>query len=171
VFYYILTATLQIIQVVSIFDSVLLPLLPIGTLPTTEPLIAGFFEFVQGVIRLSDSQIPLHLKLALTAFCVSFAGLSVHTQTFMFATGISVSYFKYFMLRVLHGVVSFILILVFFEPFTHHLKPTFLPENSYVPNPYQPFIQVTLLIIGMYYVTKAAHYFFTKRRKPVKRFN
>ncbi|MGL4335445.1 MAG: nucleoside recognition domain-containing protein, partial [Turicibacter sp.] len=40
VFYYILTATLQIIQVVSIFDSVLLPLLPIGTLPTTEPLIA-----------------------------------------------------------------------------------------------------------------------------------
>ncbi|HAX74175.1 MAG TPA: sporulation protein [Firmicutes bacterium] len=154
VFYYILTTILEVIHVIPVLDASVLPLLANETLPTTEPLVAGFFEFVQGVIKLADTPMTLQIQLALTAFYVSFAGLSVHTQTFMFSSGIHANYFHYFVLRVVHGVASFVFVMVAYPFFMSGNEDVYLPVFAPMINPYEPYIQITMLLIMIYFIVK-----------------
>ncbi len=145
--YYILSAILTTIQVTPFLDHLILPF--IGTsIPTLEPLVAGTFEFVQGVTKLSQLSMSLPLQLALIAFCTSFAGLSVHTQTFMYAKGLSISYVKYLCFRLIHGVSSFCLVLWFYR----YLP---LPSDSTVTSGLfisldQRLLKLTILILMVY---------------------
>ena len=151
VFYYILSAILTTIHITPALDATLLPLLN-DSIPTLEPILAGTFEFVQGVIKLSQLPMDLQLQLALIAFCTSFAGFSVHTQTFMFAKNLNISYFKYFCFRFLHGLGSFTFIYVMFSYFIKPSQQTVVSSGIFHQLD-QRLINLTLCLIFLYFIT------------------
>ena len=157
-FYYIITAILSTLHITAFLDHTVLPLLH-NSLPTLEPLLAGFFEFVQGVTKLSMLSMSLPLQLALIAFCVSFAGLSVHTQVFMFATNLKISYTKYFGFRVLHGLSS--------ATFIYFVSPYFLtPSSETLPTGTFVFFDKNLILLSM---TLIFTYFILRLKKAYAR--
>lgn len=166
VFYYIISEALQVIHVIDILDIILKPVLIRFQLHSIEPLFAGFLEFTQGVTKLTEIEAPLHIKLTLTAFIVSFTGLSVHTQSFMFSKGLNISYLKYVTLRIFHGLASAILLLISF-PLLNITEDVFLPlpgENTLITS---PLVNITISILLIYLALTLVRFMYqtiTKRR-------
>ena len=99
-------------------------------LASIEPLVAGILEFTQGVTKVSQTTAPLQTKLVLTAFIISFTGLSVHTQSFMFAKNLNIPYLKYFIMRLLHGCTSALIVLLTWKTVLREDIDVFLPLDS-----------------------------------------
>lgn len=167
VFYYIISEALQVIHVTDILDLILKPVLIGLQLQTIEPLFAGFLEFTQGVMKLAEIEAPLYIKIALTAFIISFAGLSVHTQTFMFSKGLNISYLKFVTFRIFHGLASAILLLISF-PLLNITEDVFLPlpeEHLLITS---PLVNITISILTIYLVLVLLRFIYqtlSKRRQ------
>lgn len=167
VFYYIISEALQVIHVIDILDLILKPILIGLQLQTIEPLFAGFLEFTQGVTKLAEIEAPLYIKLALTTFIISFTGLSVHTQTFMFSKGLNISYLKFVTFRIFHGLASATLLLISF-PLLNITEDVFLPlpeENTLITS---PLVNITLSILIIYLalvLLRFSYQILTKRRQ------
>lgn len=151
VFYYIISEALTVIHIIDLLNTILSPSLLVLQLDSIDPLFSGLLEFTQGVTKLTTTAAPLHIKLTLTAFIVSFTGLSVHTQTFMFSKGLHISYLKYVGMRVLHGLVSAFILFISF-PILNRAEDVFLPITSEQILVRPPLIQITLTLFILYLI-------------------
>ncbi|MDP4108700.1 MAG: sporulation protein [Bacillota bacterium] len=69
-------------------------------------LSTGFFELTSGVMSLSASGAPLASKLAMAAFMLGFAGVSVHFQALSFMAGTGLKKTPYFAGKLLQGFLA-----------------------------------------------------------------
>ncbi|MDE5977392.1 MAG: sporulation protein, partial [Turicibacter sp.] len=76
VFFYIISETLNILQITAIITRSIKPILEQIGLLSIEPIMAGILEFTQGVTKVSQTTASLQTKLVITAFIISFTGLS-----------------------------------------------------------------------------------------------
>ena len=158
-FFYIVSAVFNILTVFESLNLLLAPVLLFSNISTLEPLFSGILEFTQGVSKIAEADIPLNLQLAMTAFVVSFVGLSIHTQIFMFAKDSGISYLKYLMFRVMHGWASALIVLFGWRFFLTDVQDVFLPESilpygGVVEWTFYSFPMITVGFMGIYFLLK-----------------
>ena len=73
---------------------------------------SGFFEITQGLKYLSITDLSIELKCVLATFIISFGGLSIHMQIISILSEIKVKYFPFLCARILHAIISSILVLI-----------------------------------------------------------
>ncbi|ULL18425.1 sporulation integral membrane protein YlbJ [Paenibacillus sp. H1-7] len=84
----------------------------------TQAVANGFFEVTLGAKAAggAGSQIPLVYKVAIAAFVLSWAGLSVHAQVVSLLHRTNLRYIPFITARLLHGLMAFAAVFVLWEP-------------------------------------------------------
>lgn len=104
-------------------------LLPAVALPSdlAEPLVGGLFEVTLGAkAAAAPAGVPLMFKAAAAAFILSWGGLSVHAQVASILNGADLRYLPFLIARLVHAVLSAVLLLLIWNPLMGHL-PAFFP--------------------------------------------
>ena len=97
-----------------IFFSVVVGLIKIAI--SDEQILAVVLPFIEignAASHLSKSPLTENLSLSLTGFSVAFSGISVHLQSFIFIKETDISVRLYVQMKLLQGLFSAILILIF----------------------------------------------------------
>ena len=69
-------------------------------------LIASVSEVTNAVYLSSESNLPLYIKIAISAFALGFGGLSVMLQSASFFADTDVKFKKYILFKLLQGMIS-----------------------------------------------------------------
>lgn len=69
----------------------------------------GLVEITQGLKYLSLSNLNIVLKACISSFLISFGGICIHMQVFSIMDNKKIRYYPYFISRLIHGILSFIL--------------------------------------------------------------
>jgi len=77
-----------------------------------KSVIAGVLEFTGGTKAISQTHLPLTVKLVLSAFTVGFAGLCVHLQVASIVTKHHLSLGPYIVGKFLHGIFAALFTLI-----------------------------------------------------------
>lgn len=80
-----------------------------------QSILNGIFEMTQGLKYVSLLNIPLKLKATLSTMIISFGGLSVHVQIMSILSDTKISYFPFFVARIMHSTISSILVYFLFD--------------------------------------------------------
>lgn len=80
-------------------------------------ILKGVIEVTTGITYISSYDIDLRLKASLIGLMLSFNGLSVHLQTKSIIMGTKISYKRFFFARILHSLLCFSLIYIFYYLF------------------------------------------------------
>jgi len=76
---------------------------------TLYSIFLGSIEMTNGCSIISPLQISLPLKLGIISFLTSFSGLAVIAQVSSFVSDTKINYSRYIFLKVIQGIVSFII--------------------------------------------------------------
>ena len=103
---------------------------------TLQGFCSGLLEMTNGTYLLSRSEDPLLLRLMLTAFLVSFSGLSILGQTFGILSAVPISkkdYLKGQLLKALFSSLFFWFFFLFFEQKAQKAVPvcSFVTETAF----------------------------------------
>ncbi|MFV9509910.1 sporulation integral membrane protein YlbJ [Tepidibacillus sp. LV47] len=126
------------IEVTSFLISLLhLILTPLGiSQDLAQSMIYGFFEVTLGAKSVSEASmnIPLIEKLAIVSAISAWSGISVHGQIAAILQKTDIRFKPFFIARVFHSILAFILSLLLYQPFqlseTKNAIPTFLYHFS-----------------------------------------
>ena len=157
-FFYIMTEIINLIQIYRFINVFFAPLLALLQVDNAGPILSGMIEFTQGVFKISDYGFSFPQQLAFTAFIISFAGLSVHTQVYMFAKGSGFKYPAYLLYRTLHGWASALIVLFGWHFFLTDVADVFLPAEPEILRRSFCFLPFTLAIIGFYFFLRVMQY-------------
>lgn len=130
VFFSVILEVLTVSNVMSIFYSSLHHLLPLILLPAelAEPFVGGLFEVTLGAkAAASPVGVPMIYKTAAAAFILSWGGLSVHAQVASILNGSDLRYLPFLFARILHAVLSAILVLLLWNPLRAY-QTVFVPS-------------------------------------------
>ena len=94
---------------------------------SAERLLTGFIEVTSGLWALQGLSADIAQKLAMAAFMLGWAGLSVHCQVLSFIGESGLSAWTYIIGKMLHGVISTVYILLLL-----HIFEFKLPVSSYL---------------------------------------
>ena len=75
-------------------------------------VICAVAELTSGTKNVSELNIPLYVRLTMSAFTVGFAGLCVHLQVIAVCAGHGLSLKPYILGKILHGLLSSVYILL-----------------------------------------------------------
>lgn len=78
-------------------------------------IIKGLLEMTTGINNLVKMNINNRFKASLIGFFLSFSGICVHFQTKSIIDGTKIQYKKYLIARILHALLCFILIYLFYH--------------------------------------------------------
>ena len=82
-------------------------------LPTfIQYILNGIIEMTQGLKYVSILNIDLRLKTIISTFFLSFGGICIHTQVKSILKGTNIKYLPYLLARILHGIISSIIVLI-----------------------------------------------------------
>lgn len=77
-------------------------------------IIKGLIEVTTGITYISSYGINLRLKASIIGLLLSFNGLSVHLQTKSIIMGTKIKYKNFFIARIIHSILCFLLIYIFY---------------------------------------------------------
>lgn len=77
-----------------------------------QAFLGGILEMTQGLKYVSLLDTSLKIKASLSTFIISFGGLSVHMQIISIISDTDIKYYPYLLARIIHAVVSSILIYI-----------------------------------------------------------
>lgn len=80
-----------------------------------QSILNGIIEMTQGLKYVSLEPIPLKLKCTISTMIISFGGLSVHMQIISILSDTKIKYFPFLTARILHAVISSLLIFFSFD--------------------------------------------------------
>lgn len=80
-----------------------------------QGIVSGMIEMTQGLSYLCKLPISLKLKSIFSTMILSFGGFSVHMQVISILSGTKISYKPYFIARIIHAVISGILVYFLFD--------------------------------------------------------
>ena len=72
----------------------------------TKPLLFSIFEMTSGIKKLSAAQCSLSIKLILSSLILGWSGLSIHFQTKSIVGSTDLSFKKYILAKLLHGIIA-----------------------------------------------------------------
>lgn len=78
-----------------------------------KTISSGFLEITNGLNNLSNLNIYFKIKEIITISIISFGGLSIHTQIKSILEDTNINYFFFLKGRILHVIISVILIIIF----------------------------------------------------------
>jgi hypothetical protein len=83
-----------------------------------QAILSGLFEVTLGAkaAGTASAAIALSSKVAIAAFVLSWAGLSVHAQIVSLLSHTNLRYFPFLVARFLHALLSAAIVLVIWEP-------------------------------------------------------
>ena len=87
--------------------------------PPANAFISSLFEMTGGIKKISELTIPLGAKLAISSFCVGFAGICVHMQVIAVTARYGFSLKPYLMGKALHGTLSALFTYILLNIFPH----------------------------------------------------
>ncbi|EGT3614691.1 sporulation integral membrane protein YlbJ [Clostridium perfringens] len=106
-------------------------------------LFLGGIEVTNGCNIIASSNLSILAKLSLISFLSSFGGLSIIAQTSSFFYKEKVPMIKYFLYKVLQGIISFVLMFFIYLIFKNNIS-VFLIESSFLIT-----LSPLILIIGI----------------------
>ena len=90
-----------------------LQILNLINVPILQSIIKGIIEVTNGCVSLSTINCSIKVLCVIITSLISFGGISIHLQNYMFFSKIGISY-KYFLLtKVTHTIISIILSSIF----------------------------------------------------------
>lgn len=89
--------------------------LPFGD--AIKSAITGILELTSGTKAISQTALPITIKLTLSAFIVGFAGLCVHLQVAAIVAKYHLSLLPYILGKILHGLFSALFTFLYFYAF------------------------------------------------------
>ncbi|WP_028549501.1 sporulation integral membrane protein YlbJ [Paenibacillus sp. UNC451MF] len=100
-------------------------------LALSQAVANGFFEVTLGAKAAggAGAQIPLVYKVAIAAFVLSWAGLSVHAQIISLLHRTDLRYIPFCLSRLAHGLMAFIAVFLLWEP----MQSTRSTLSAFVP--------------------------------------
>lgn len=87
-----------------------------------KSLVTGILELTGGTKAISETRLPLTIKLVMSAFVVGFAGISVHLQVASIMAKHHLSLVPYIFGKLLHGLFSALFTLLYFLIFPHSVQ-------------------------------------------------
>lgn len=87
----------------------------------------GFFEFAGGCVSIAALDLPIRIRLSLTAFTVSFGGLCVCMQSAMFLDKANMC--RYFRIKLMQGILASVLAYVLYPYFCSKDIPVVLSTD------------------------------------------
>ena len=91
---------------------------PFGVTPAdAEGLIAGFVEITSGLWSLTAASNSMSIRLAMAAFMLGWAGISVHCQVLAFLVKSDLSAWPYIIGKMMHAAVSTVYVFIFLRLF------------------------------------------------------
>ena len=106
-------------------------------------LFLGSIEVTNGCNIIASSNLSLFSKLLLLSFLSSFGGLSIIMQTSSFFYKENVSIIKYFLFKVLQGIIAFVLMFFVYMIFKNNIAVSII-ESSFLIT-----LSPIILIIGI----------------------
>ncbi len=84
-----------------------------------EPLLTNciFGDKILSILEITNGIIISKDNIYMTAFIIGFGGISVHFQVISVCTSIKIKYYKFFIFRILHGVLTTILLSILLKIF------------------------------------------------------
>lgn len=89
----------------------------IATIFSFNNYYSGLLEMTQGIKYLSFTELSIELKAIIATAIISFGGLSIHLQITSILSDIKVKYFPFFIARILHAIISSLLVLIAYNTF------------------------------------------------------
>ncbi|MXQ53246.1 sporulation integral membrane protein YlbJ [Shimazuella alba] len=105
------------------------------------PIVAGILEMTIGSQMISENTVntSLLMQLAFVGFFLGWNGLSIHAQVASVLSKSDIRYRPYFVGRILHGILAFLLTFVFWKPFQPDVQTTAPASlhiwSTHVPSP------------------------------------
>lgn len=84
-----------------------------GTVGPAKLILLGFLEITTGIHKISTSALPMDMKIALITMITAFGGLSGLAQTNSVISNTRLSIRTYFMQKVLHMAIAFLMALIY----------------------------------------------------------
>lgn len=122
-------------------------------------LFLGSIEMTNGCSIISKISITIILKTSLISFICSFSGLAVIAQVSSFVSDTKIKYSKYIFLKLLQGIVSFIItyLLLSLLPSSIYTSNFKLPYVTNIYSCFYPAITLVLLTISFWGISKIIH--------------
>lgn len=83
--------------------------------PIFQATLNGIIEMTQGLKYIGNLNIPLKTKTIISTFLLSFGGFSSHMQVMSILSDTKIKYFPYFVARLIHSLLSSILMFFIFD--------------------------------------------------------
>lgn len=113
-------------------------------------LILGSIEITNGCNLLATSTLSLPLKLSIISFLCSFSGISIIAQVTSFTSKHNISVTKYSIIKLLQGVISFIITFIISKLFIGSISASTINiANIYSPYKTLFFILISVLLISL----------------------
>lgn len=72
----------------------------------SSAIISGIIEVTSGAFELSKTTLSAKPSLMILSFLISFGGLSIHAQAYCFLKEFNMPYFKFFLQKITHAILS-----------------------------------------------------------------
>ena len=125
-------------------------------------LFLGSIEFTNGCKLISNSILPIHIKLSMISFICSFSGLSIIAQVSSFISKDNISMIKYTLLKLLQGILSFIITFVSSKFLLTSVPTSSIINNDSIFNNIYVFILPILIILLLTLCLKTIYYIMRK---------
>lgn len=109
-------------------------------------LFLGSIEITNGCNLISTSNLSIPIKLSSISFLCSFSGLSILFQCYSFFAKYNVSLLRYFLLKLLQGILSFFITFICANLFLNTIPTSTIP-NTYSLSYIAYFIPLIILFI------------------------
>jgi hypothetical protein len=96
------------------------------------------------------ANVSLLTQLALVSFFLGWNGLSIHAQVASVLSKSDIRYRPYFIGRILHAVLGFLLTFIFWDllrPLSPQALPTWTTGNHFAPMPGWMYLQISAFVI------------------------
>ncbi|KRF09682.1 sporulation integral membrane protein YlbJ [Paenibacillus sp. Soil766] len=157
VFFSVVLEVLTSAQVMNVFYMLITSLLTITGLPheLSQAIMNGLFEVTLGAKAAGSAPaaIALSSKVAIGAFILSWAGMSVHAQIVSLLSHTNMRYLPFLFARLLHGILSSAIVLLIWEPMQRFQSPqaVFLPHYE-ANSPVLSYLKLIFPISAMVFV-------------------
>lgn len=120
-----------------------------GGSPIFTPIAAGLFEMTTGCLSAAETNISLMAKVPLISGIISFAGLSVHAQTYSIASEANININGFISTKLAQAVISYCITLGMLAVLKPSISVFSTDHAAQILNLY-PFVGIIALILAVF---------------------
>ena len=125
-------------------------------------LFLGSIEFTNGCKLISNSTLPIHIKLSMISFICSFSGISIIAQVSSFVSKDNISIGQYAFWKLLQGILSFAITFISSKLILTTVPTSTIVSNDNILNNIYVFILPILIILLLTLAFNIIYYILNK---------